>query len=126
MLRTHATRLLALAAFANVSATNTVHAEDWRLIRSHLLCIEENIESYLATPNDPITIVLPACPIVDFQEALEQLAEASLVTRDLTTSQPAPRTIISISRRELNCLLQKAAAKELEVIEVDPERLCGE
>lgn len=113
--------LIACLTFAGSAAVAQEAKLQWRIAEADLKCLRDNLETYLAVGEDQLTIVLPACPEVDFQSALEKMAMASGLTR---APKPEIRRFVTVTPQELLCLIAQLPGQD-GIVVVDPEALCG-
>lgn len=111
----------ACLVFSGSAAVAQETTRQWRILEADLRCIEEHLETYLAESRDRLTIVLPACPEVDFQSALEKMATASGLAR---TPDTETRRFVTVTPQELLCLIAQLPGQDGFVL-VNPEAICG-
>lgn len=75
--------------------------ESWRIKFSEAECLRQNAGLYLDQEDDPIVIVVGACPVVDLEEALSKLAQNNAVSPTVVL---AGDEVLVLNRSELVCL----------------------
>ncbi|MGH1575705.1 hypothetical protein [Planktotalea sp.] len=107
---------IALAVGAPLCADSDV----WRLHIEQAKCIQDNVANYLASQQDPLVIVVKACPETDLAAAMAKSAQNSGI---FNVSEGDDVLILQPS--ELSCFgrlpLDDAAGP---VIEIDRVALC--
>ncbi len=98
-------------------------ADEYRVNRSQLNCVRDNIDNYLKTNGDVITIVLPACPIADPLEAYRSLAKNNAFKRE-DRDQSKLDAIIKIKRTELTCVLKSIDGTIGDPIVISTDKKC--
>ena len=79
-------------------------AESVRVSRKQLECVRDNAEKYLSVQDDQMTIVLPACPIVDPVEAFRSLAENNAFKRSDDGDEQLD-AILTIKKSAFSCVI---------------------
>ncbi|WP_269931352.1 hypothetical protein [Aminobacter sp. HY435] len=98
-------------------------ADEYRVYRSQLECVRDNAEKYLNQPGDVITIILPACPIVDPLEAFRSLAKNNAFKRN-DNDQSKTDAILRIMRNKLPCILKEMDSTAGDPINISTDGAC--
>lgn len=98
-------------------------AEEYRVYRSQLECVRDNAEKYLDLAGDVITIVLPACPIVDPLEAFRSLAKNNAFKRN-DNDHTKIDAIIKVGRTQLLCVLQAIESTTGDPVSISTDGKC--
>lgn len=104
-----------------LSSDDTPDVRKARFAADELACVNEHLETYLATGRSPLTIILAACPEADPIKALQKLARNS-VTRSPQTDL---RAVISLEPNELRCLLALLPGTD-GVVTANPKAWCDD
>lgn len=98
-------RILVLVA-AVLLVQPSLAAEDyWRISSAGAACVLGNASHYLASGQDVLMIVVPACPEPDPQKALSAVSKNTAVPKvESSPDDDGVDDIIVLSRRGLECL----------------------
>lgn len=86
---------LALATWTNAASANDTH---WEIIESKYQCIASHWRAYMESPDEPVVIVVDACPETDVTIALSSIAQNNSVI-----GVGAGDKIVILKKKELPC-----------------------
>lgn len=91
----------------------------------HLLCLQSNLNKYLAAAEDPLVIFLAACPETDLATIMagssKNMAVADVEIAGDSPEKPAE--VIVFSREQLNCLAKLDVELDRPVVQI-PRQPC--
>lgn len=112
--------LVALLVFA-VPMLAVAQESGWKVSREQARCLLDNANRYLEANNEPILIVIAACPIVDPTDALKQFEINSATPSIKVGEDTVMDSVIIYTREEFECLINSGFASEIEPVELPRE-----
>lgn len=115
---------LGLCAHANAAAAQGDGF--WNVEADHFQCLQQNVDAYMATGQEPVVIFLTACPETDLVKIMASTSK-NLEVSDVKTvddSADRPAEVITFSRAQMACLAKVVPPAGARVLQVpkDPCR----
>jgi|TARA_R110000787_G_scaffold36877_1_gene93994 hypothetical protein len=97
--------MVSISAFCGLHAASALSAEKvWRVNQEHARCFLNSLADYQNSVDNPITIYLKVCPIVDRRAALRALQVATSIQPSVSVLATDVDEKLLYTHEDLSCL----------------------